>query len=323
MTSIGIIPSFMEDPDRFGRTLKRGLLLYDDIIIPDMEESERRAEIAGAPFLAADLRFLAEGNFARPPDAEAFRRASSDAGRLLEEDRASRLLHFPASRQAMTLAHMMRGSSRGLPSQIQNDYEEALWAQYEKQAPAHWDKAAHLMARALAVELRRRGHAAFSVVDPTGDLPPSPERRKAIVLKVVLESLEFPDESTPLEDILAFRNVPSNRQSLLRMRRWARVLATTDVGEREVREELEYLLNEHRSALRRHQLRGCASRIEAFFVVSAEILENLLKLKLAKLTKLGIHFLQSAEFLLPRELADGGSEISYLVRVKRQLGASR
>jgi LmbE family N-acetylglucosaminyl deacetylase len=280
-------------------------------MVPDLKSTYNSA--SKADHLRADLDYLTDTSLIRTADPELNRIARSNSLVNREEGHIDHLRRHPASLRAIKWSNAPESW----------EYEEAMAVQFEQQWPAHRKAVEHHVARALASELRSRGEIALSVFDSTGSLPLCPEVRKQQIIKVVMRQARFPAASTPLQDIVAFREEVSNRRSLRAMRRWIRGLAEQNITEGEIREEVQYLYDECERSIRRGRLRGSVSVLEACFVTTAEVAESLIKLKLKKLAELGVHIFRAADDLLDSETPVRGEEIAYLAGVRRQLDKSQ
>jgi hypothetical protein len=136
------------------------------------------------------------------------------------------------------------------------------------------------------------------------------------VVHVVLSSLPTPDDSTPWETIIEFRNDPDSRRKLVALRRWMRALAKESRPSNEIVEELEYLISEFEEHMRLHRMRINKSGLETVLTVGAEVLENLARLKFGKLVKIPFALRERKLALLEAERSAPGREIAYIVKAR-------
>ncbi len=137
------------------------------------------------------------------------------------------------------------------------------------------------------------------------------------VVNLVVPRLPKPNDSTPWERIIEFRNDPDAKAPLLSLRRWIRKSVQTIDSLKEIAEELEYLIEEYRSFLRLHEIKSRAGLLEVIVTSGGEIAENLVKLRFGELAKLPFKMRQQELKLLEAERNAPGHEISYIVKANR------
>jgi hypothetical protein len=104
------------------------------------------------------------------------------------------------------------------------------------------------------------------------------KRSIEVVLEVALNALPAPDESCAWDDILNFR-------AELHDKRWAfrrflcSLAAKQQLGS-EVRDEIEWLVNEYSKAMKIHNLKASPASFEAYIIPGLEFIEELVKFKL-------------------------------------------
>jgi hypothetical protein len=115
---------------------------------------------------------------------------------------------------------------------------------------------------------------------PILNVPPPPmitsqPQASSDVLAIGLDYLSVPGPSCSLEDILDART--ELRDKLWAFRRFLRGLAGTTKTEPEVRDEIEWSLNEYKNALTLRRLKTTRSALELFVIPPVEFAENLIK----------------------------------------------
>jgi hypothetical protein len=136
--------------------------------------------------------------------------------------------------------------------------------------------------------------------------------KKADVRSIVFRSLPVPDEITSLEQILDFRSDPSTRQQLLRLRKWIRETTKRNPSTLEVIHELEVLLGEYRRHMNHHRIKARRGIFEVLLTTTAEIAENVVKLKWGKLAKFPFELSTKKLELFDAEMNAPGREIAYI-----------
>jgi len=103
--------------------------------------------------------------------------------------------------------------------------------------------------------------------------------RESPVISVVLKVPPEPDELTPWDRILEFRKDPDSQRQIVALRRWMRKAVSSNIGQSELSEELEYLVNEYERSLKIHSMKIQRGFLETLLTGSAEIIENIAKFR--------------------------------------------
>jgi hypothetical protein len=136
------------------------------------------------------------------------------------------------------------------------------------------------------------------------------------VLQLVLGTLPIPDASTLWEQIIDFRNDEAARRDCIALRRWMRKVAEANTSPVELREELEFLLNEYRSHMRIHKMKHGTGVAQTILTVGVEALENLAKFKWTAAVKAFFSVRERKAELLAAEHAAPGREVAYIIKVQ-------
>jgi hypothetical protein len=133
---------------------------------------------------------------------------------------------------------------------------------------------------------------------------------------VIIKNLPLPDNSTPWEQIIDFRDDSKSRQHLISLRRWIRKLSSETLTTQEIHEELEYLINEFSKSMKLNKMKSNKRTIETLIKLPLELLENALKLKLSKFPEPFFALNERHVSLLEAELNSPGREIAYLIKAR-------
>jgi len=145
------------------------------------------------------------------------------------------------------------------------------------------------------------------------------ETRLGDVLQIVVKNIPEPSELTSLECILAFREDANSIAKRHALRRWARGLTRQGASAIEIVEELEWLTNEYECHMKLHDVKTRRGMVEMVVTTSAEIAENLVKLRWGKLAKLPFTLSHRKINLLEAEMTAPGREIAYVVQARKAL----
>ncbi len=146
------------------------------------------------------------------------------------------------------------------------------------------------------------------------------------VADLVVKELPVPADDTPWEAILEFRSDPESRRRLFELRHWmsdvSRKVATGQVSEGELEEQLEFLLHEYREHMRLHRMKINTSGLETIVTAAAAVAENLCKFRFEKMAKSLFVFRHRKLDLLEAERAAPGREVAYVVESQDAFGST-
>jgi hypothetical protein len=92
------------------------------------------------------------------------------------------------------------------------------------------------------------------------------------IMMITLESFPSPDDSCAWQDILDFKSEMHDKQWAFR--RWLHSLATKQQTASEIRDEIEWSLNEYTKQMDRFKLKRSVSFIETYVIPTVEALES-------------------------------------------------
>jgi len=138
------------------------------------------------------------------------------------------------------------------------------------------------------------------------------------ILRISLDVVPSPDDGTDWEDILNFR--AERRDKQWDFRRFLRSLATKDQTEAEVRDDIEWSLNEYSKAMTLHRLKTGTSFVEVYLIPAIEIAENLAKFNWSKIAKGALSVKRRKIELLEAEMNAPGRECAYVFDAKKRFG---
>ena len=146
-----------------------------------------------------------------------------------------------------------------------------------------------------------------------------PEKAEGVV-RVIIDNIPVPHESTPFEQILDFVSDRDSRGQLAGVRRWIWDAVHSNLSVREIEDKLEHELYLFERHMDLHRMQRRTGTFETLVVTSAEILENLLRLKVGALAK-GVLSIRSSDLaLMQAELTAPGRELAYLYHARRTFG---
>jgi hypothetical protein len=143
-----------------------------------------------------------------------------------------------------------------------------------------------------------------------------PNSSKSDVAQVVISKLPMPDNETPWEQIIDYRDDEDNQKNLLNLRRWITKISTENLSSVEIEEELEWLLNKFKDHMKIHNLKANTETLELVVKILPETIENLIKLRFSKLPEPFFALKKRQINLMEAELNAPGREMSYVIKIR-------
>jgi hypothetical protein len=134
------------------------------------------------------------------------------------------------------------------------------------------------------------------------------------VVQIVLNSLPIPDETTPWEQILDFRNDADSRSKFIDLRNWMSEVARAELKPNEVAEKLEYLMSQYQRHIKLHKMKTNIGTLETIVVTGAEVLGDLVSFRWGKAAEALFSLTKRHVALLEGELTAPGNEVAYIVK---------
>lgn len=174
-------------------------------------------------------------------------------------------------------------------------------------------------ARMSAAHLRiENGKSASAILRPDSLFLDDTQTEKGIVLRTVLERLPFPSPDLPWNALADFRADPEAGGMLVRLRRWMSDFARKQPSAVEVKEELDYLLHSYAEHMRHHRIKYELGAIELIATTAAEVIEDIVKVKLKDLAKIPFTVRKDEISLWEAELNAPGRDVAYILKVERE-----
>jgi len=139
---------------------------------------------------------------------------------------------------------------------------------------------------------------------------------KSIVSQIVINKLPMPDNTTPWEKIIEYRNDPDTHKKLTALRRWINRTTTQNLAPLEIEEEIEFLINDFQDHMKIHKMKANAETLEVIIKTPFEIIENLLKFNFSKISDPLIAIKKMRINLMEAELNAPGKEMAYIIKTR-------
>jgi hypothetical protein len=144
--------------------------------------------------------------------------------------------------------------------------------------------------------------------------------KSELVLDLAMARFPLPDHTCSWEDLIAFRE--EAHEKLWGIRRFLNTLATKNQSEAEIRDDIEWSMNEYEKAMKLHRIKASRSFVEVFVISPLEIIENLVKLNFSTIAR-GILSVQKRKIeLMEAEMKAPGRECAYIFAAKERFGNS-
>jgi hypothetical protein len=144
------------------------------------------------------------------------------------------------------------------------------------------------------------------------------EVSKVDVMQLTLHSLPVPDESVAWEEIFNFRNDPDSKSKFLALRNWMNEIAKGQLLLTEIEEKLEYLLDQYENHMKFHKMKYHKGVLETLITTTAEVAENLVRLKFSKLAQLPFTIKNKKLALMEEEIKAPGREVAYIFKARKE-----
>jgi hypothetical protein len=280
--------------------LKRWLLLVDEVAVVHDQAKDWDCRDDN-PSLAADLDWLSDRGIVSKVDTHA--NATVNVQDIKSEE--GRVLLIP--RAGAASIYLRPGPSTGQPMTV----SELL------------DALQDIVCRLECQTLQRS-----TDVDAISFRMPSPGVWVSKDLHLVLGDVEHvtinampePSETTPLEAILDFRKDPEARRKFVALRRWMARMAKANTPQRELTDELEWLLHEYETYMQLHKMKLEKGVLESVITGAAGMAEDFVKIKWGELAKIPFSISKRKIDLLESELNAPGREIAYVAHAQSEFG---
>lgn len=120
------------------------------------------------------------------------------------------------------------------------------------------------------------------------------------------------------EEIFNFKNDNEAKNAIWGLRNWISTVSKSDRNIGEIEEEYRYLKYKYESAINLHKLKTSNSVFQTVIHTTAELIENIAKFKIHKLSHLLFRFKENQIALMETELNSEGNQLSYLFKVNQK-----
>ena len=147
------------------------------------------------------------------------------------------------------------------------------------------------------------------------------ENMEEAAAELLLKHLPIPDELTPLEQIIDFRSSEDAVRWRSSLRRWIHDVGATATTRVHLEDEIEGILEDYKYHLKRSRVRYRLAQLRAIIKVLPETAENIVKLRLSKITDPLFEIGRNRLDLLDTEADAPGRELAYLFRAEQEFAS--
>jgi hypothetical protein len=141
------------------------------------------------------------------------------------------------------------------------------------------------------------------------------------VLRVAFQCLPVPGDTCSWQDIFDFK--AELRDKRWGFRRFLKALSSKEQTEAEIRDEIEWMVNEYKKAMAIHEIKASQSFVDVFVICPLEIIENLAKFNWSKVAKGALQVRKRKSELMEAEMKAPGRECAYVFDAQRRFGRNR
>jgi hypothetical protein len=178
-----------------------------------------------------------------------------------------------------------------------------------------------LMIRTLAARLSRKtGWDTVSFGWESGSQCGLVADGQSRVLEIVLRAMPEPDDLTPWEAILEWRQDPQTQVHRRALNRWLSNVARAQGTQKDWQDEIGYLLDEYRQHLALHRMKASSGLVKTLIVTAADVAGKLASLKWGDAAKALFAVQERRIALLEAERSAPGRELAYIVKAHERFG---
>lgn len=144
------------------------------------------------------------------------------------------------------------------------------------------------------------------------------ESTKNLILKIALEQFPTPGPGSAWEDILDFKR--EMHQKHWDFRRFLHTLSTKKQTEAEIRDDIEWTVNEYRKAMNIHHIKAGNSFTDVYVIPVIELAEDLVKFNWTKIARGALSVKKRQVELMEAEMKAPGRECAYVFEAQNRFG---
>lgn len=178
------------------------------------------------------------------------------------------------------------------------------------------------MARRAALRIQNRTGWDTVVIDtPDAKCTSLLEPGNDHVLSMIMNFMPEPSAETPWDAIIEYRQDEDAKKQFIALKHWINSALKSSKSNKELEDELEYLINEYKDHMKLHHMKIEIGTMETVVVASAELLENLVKFKFGKAAKALFAVHKQKVELLEAERQAPGRQLAYIINTSEKFSS--
>lgn len=142
-------------------------------------------------------------------------------------------------------------------------------------------------------------------------------KKEVQVIRLLVNKLPIPDDITPLDEVLDFKNDNQNRRRYLGLISWLNKISKTDLNIKEI----EDLTLEFENRMKLEKQKYDLTKLEVIIALPFQIAEKLIKIKWGEIPKTLFQIKKDKMSLLINETVANGKEMAYIIRANEKFNA--
>jgi hypothetical protein len=109
------------------------------------------------------------------------------------------------------------------------------------------------------------------------DIAPGTEKtrsNKDEVMEIVINAMPIPDDTTPWEQIIEFRNDPDSQSKFLTLKNWINEVARMKLEANEVEDKLKALINDYTNHMKVHKIKTKLDTLKTIVLTEAGLITS-------------------------------------------------
>jgi len=169
-----------------------------------------------------------------------------------------------------------------------------------------------------AQKLRAMGIDAVPITNPYQDMDIDSDINRDAAIRLTLREFPVPSEITPWESIEEFRQDPEARKNFWELKKWMNKVGKSGLKQYEVHDELRGLINDYDKSMKIHKLKHQTGSFEVVVTTTAQVAEDLVKVKWSDAIKSIFQVHKQNVKLLEDEQNNPGREVAYIANAKNR-----
>lgn len=301
-------------------SLKREALLVDKIAVVDIKGTLDILTLQKDDFHKNELEFLLNKGFIFEPNLQKVTNRESKEWLVINKRVEEKIeQHIRYHEICVQLSNENKVNS-WLRDYLKNKGQFKFAEYYGNKLSENLIIEEDYLIRHLALILKAQNFNAIPLIQNEHSYEFIENVEKTDIIQITLEAIPTPDDNVPWEQIFDFRADPDSLTKFLALRNWINETARAEISAIECKEKLEFLINQYERHMKLHDMKYHKGVFETILTSTAEIAENIAKLKFSKITQLLFSIKGKKLALMEEEIKAPGNEVAYISKTKGAFG---